>query len=265
VKKHKNFLYLLGLALLLPNLAFNKKAQKVNKAGNKNRCFSLGESLHYRVHYGIINAAKITLRVHDEMVKVGGTETYKITADGKTIGGFYYLYKVKDHFESYLNPSNLLPMKYYKKVRENKYRSEDLVRYDHQKKMAYGKKENTPISAAVQDVVSALYYARNIDFSEAKIGQSYPVDIYLDQQLYQLGFTYLGKEILDSDMGKIACLKMRPQVVKDEIFESEDALTFWLSDDQNKVPIRVRAKIWVGSFKIDLSKAEKLRYPLARL
>lgn len=239
--------------------------QNKTKEFDKNKSFALGERLEFRVHYGLINAARITLQVHKDLVKIKGKESYKITADGKTLGGFYYLYKVKDHFESYLNPETLLPLKYYKKVRENKYRSEDLVFYDHAKGVAHGQKEKTAIPAQVQDVVSALYYARNLDFSKAKIGQNFPIDIYLDQKVYKLGFTYLGKETLQSDIGKIRCLKMRPQVVKDEIFESEDALTFWVSDDENKIPIRVKAKIWVGSFKIDLTKAENLRHPLNKL
>ena len=87
------------------------------------------------------------------------------------------------------------------------------------------------------------YYARTIDFSNAYIGKTYPLDIYLDQKIYNLKFKYLGIETIKSDFGKVRCIKLRPQLVVDRVFKDEDDMTIWVSDDKNRLPIRVKTDI----------------------
>jgi hypothetical protein len=138
-----------------------------------------------------------------------------------------------------------------------------LVYYDHEKKYLTGKQKSMDMPAYVQDVVSGTFYARTIDYENADIGQLFPIDIYLDQEIYNLQFKYLGKEIIKTDLGKIECYKLRPQLVVDRVFKDEDDMTIWVSADANKIPVRVEAAIYVGSVKVDITKAEGLKNPFS--
>lgn len=228
---------------------------------HSNQSFTYGEELNYRVHYGWISAATINIKVDDKPVKIDGRSTYHVTAKGKTNSSFDWAYKVRDHFESFIDSQSLAPLKYFKSVQEDSYKDLDLVYYDHANKYLRGKKKNMDMPVYVQDIVSSLFYARNLNFASAQPGQTFPIDIYLDQEIYNLKFKYLGKETISTDMGKIRCIKLRPQLVVDRVFKDEDDMTVWVSDDANHLPVRVQTDIFVGSLKVDLVNYKNLRNP----
>lgn len=250
---------LLILLLVLTSAYTNEGMERQELRTTSNEAFMHGEQLKYRVHYGWINAASVSIKVADKPVTVNGRETYKISAYGRTYRTFDWAFKVRDHFVSFLDKKSIAPIKYYKNVQEDNYRDEDLVFYDHAKKHMTGQQKSMDMPAYVQDVVSGIFYARTIDYENTVIGTSFPIDIYLDQEIYNLQFEYLGKETIKSDLGKVVCYKLRPQLVVDRVFKDEDDMTIWISADANKVPIRVEASIYVGSVKIDITKATGLK------
>jgi len=241
----------------------DKEIEAINQLHrfHANNAFTYGEELNYRVHYGIINAAKITLKVDDKVVEVNGHETYHLIADGKTLSSFDWMFKVRDHFESYMDMEFMAPVKFFKSVKEDSYTDVDLVFFDHDRKRIKGKKKNMDCPAYVQDVIGAIYYARSIDYNNATKNQKFPVDVYLDQEIYNLEFKYMGKETIKSDIGKVRCIKVKPKAVADRVFKDDDSITIWVSDDENKIPIRVEASLAVGSIKVDLTSYSGLRNP----
>jgi hypothetical protein len=249
---------LLGL-LMIGSAYTSEKHHQDGLRTTTNSAFTYGEELKYRVHYGWINAAGITIKVDNKPTLINTRETYKISAYGKTYKSFDWAFKVRDNFISYVDKESIAPLKYYKNVQEDNYRDEDLVYYDHEKKYMTGKQKSMDMPAYVQDVVSGLFYARTIDFASASNGQSFPINIYLDQEIYDLKFKYIGKETIKTDLGKIECYKLRPQLVVDRVFKDEDDMTIWISADENKIPVRVEAKIYVGSVKVDITKATGLK------
>jgi len=230
-----------------------------------NEAFSYNEKLSYRVHYGFINAAKIKMQVGSKPLTVNGRKTYYIKAEGKTLSTFDWMFKVRDKFETYLDQDALIPQKFIKAVQEDNYKDHDLVYFKHAKKSLYSSKVkgNMKMPQYTQDVISALYYARNIDFASAKVGQQYPISIYLDKEIYNLKFKYAGKETIKTDVGKVKCIKLVPTLVVDRVFKNEDDMTVWITDDKNKIPVRVKAKIAVGSLKVDLTSYSNLRNPFS--
>jgi hypothetical protein len=224
-----------------------------------NNAFTFGEELNYRVHYGIINAAKISLKVDKDPVTINGRETYHLIADGKTLSTFDWMFRVRDRFESYMDQEFIAPIKYFKSVKEDSYSDVDLVFFDHDTKRIKGKKKNMDCPAYVQDIIGAAYYARTIDYSTAKKGQAFPIDIYLDQEIYNLEYKYMGKEYVKSDVGKIKCIKIKPKAVADRVFKDSNAITLWISDDENKIPVRVEASLAVGTLSVDLTSYKGLR------
>lgn len=248
-----------------------KTSQTDDNTGNyiyrqiENTAFQEGEKLNFRVHYGIINAATIQMEVadanqgFDRPEELKGREAYHVIVQGSKIKAFDWAFKVRDRFDSWIDEDALAPLKYSKSVLENNYTDQDLVYYRHISGKLNGKKGNLDIPSYTQDIASALYFARNIDFKSAKKGDVFPIDVYLDNQIYNLNFKYEGVETIKSDIGKVKCYKLKPRLVVDRVFKGEDDMTVWISADENKIPIRVQSEIQVGSLKVDLTSYSGLR------
>jgi hypothetical protein len=221
--------------------------------------FTHGEKLEFRVHYGLINAANIVLEVTPTAVEKQERNCYNIKAEGKTLKSFDWAFKVRDKFETFVDKEWLAPVTYTKSVQEDNYLDNDLVNFKHNKKKLYGVKGVLDMPEYTHDVISAIYYVRNLDFSKSKVGDKFPLDVYLDNQIYNLGFKYDGKETLDTDIGKVKCIKLVPTLVVDRVFKDKDDMTVWVSDDDNHIPVRVKAKIMVGSIKVDITKYSGLK------
>lgn len=224
-----------------------------------NNAFTFNEKLAYRVHYGVINAATVDLVVGAALVDKNERKCFNIKADGKTLKSFDWAYKVRDKFETFVDNEAIAPLNYTKSVQEDKYTDHDLVNFRHNKKKLYGVKGVLDMPVYTHDIISALYYVRNLDFSKAKVGDKYPIDVYLDNKIYNLGFKYAGKETITTDIGKVKCIKFIPILVVDRVFKDQDDMTVWVSDDDNKIPVRVKAKIMVGSVKVDITSYSGLK------
>ncbi len=229
----------------------------------ENKAFELGEKLYYRVHYGIINAAKISIKIDDSYASYKEKEAYHIAINGYTLRAFDWMFKVRDKFDSYVDKGSLAPLKYTKVVRENKYKDVDYAVFVPELSQIYTQKAKDGKIATKKgytyDIASALLYVRNLDFSNAKNGNTFPINIYLDNTIYELSFKYAGKETIKSDVGKVKCIKLIPKLVVDRVFGDEEAMTVWVSDDENRIPIRVKADLKVGSIKVDLTSHSGLK------
>ena len=224
-----------------------------------NNAFTNNEKLEFRVHYGVINAASIVFEVGPALVQKYDRKCFNVKAEGKTLKSFDWAYKVRDRFETYIDAEAMAPISYNKSVQEDKYTDNDLVTFKHNTKKLFGVKGVLDMPVYTHDVISSIYYVRNIDFSKSKVGDKFPLDVYLDNKIYNLGFKYAGKETISTDIGKVKCIKLVPTLIVDRVFKDQDDMTVWISDDDNKIPIRVKAKIMVGSIKLDLTSYSGLK------
>lgn len=238
----------------------NEKKYAITKRDNT--AFTYGERLKYKVYYGIINGGTAEFEIEPKPVKVNGRDTYHIKIYGKSTGMVDVMFKVKDQFESYMDEEALVPWKATKNVREGNYKSLDLVLFDHESGIANSnQKGKIEIAERTQDIASAIYYARSTDMTNAKPGDVFPVNFYLDGKNYSLRFKFVGREVVKTDLGTFRTLKVKPQLLEGRVFKDSEALTLWVTDDENKVPVRAESEIFVGSIKMDLSSFEGLRNP----
>ena len=112
----------------------------------------------------------------------------------------------------------------------------------------------------MQDIISAFYYLRCIDFSKQKVGAYFPVTAYMDDSLFPLGVQYTGTAVIDLDIGKINCYVFKPKLIKGRIFKDQDDMTLFVSKDKNQIPVRVQSAILVGTVKADLISYSGLKY-----
>jgi len=242
--------FILLLLLLITSLQVSAQADTLRYISNK--AFKTGEVLDYRIHYGLIDAGEARLHIKENMHVIHGRKAFHVVGTGRTLGAFDWFFKVRDRYESYIDKDALIPWIFIRRINEGGYVKNQDVTFDHFNKTATSNKLTIPVPENVQDLVSAFYYARNLDFSSAAPGQTFPISAYLDDQVFQMNIKYIGKETIKTKLGTFNCIKFRPMLLQGRVFKEEEDMTVWISDDQNKIVIRAQANILVGSIKMDL-------------
>ena len=231
----------------------------------KEPVFQAGEVLQYKLKYGFITAAEGTLKVLNSDLKFDNKPTYKLVVDARTSGTFDIFYKIRDHYDSYINKVSLLPYFYQEDVKEAKYKRADKARfYQDTKKVVSNKGTFTTPTDQTFDLVSAYYFARSLDITKLKIGELFKLNYYLGKSIHQLEIKYVGKEIVKSSIGNIRCLKFSPSIEPGRIFRKDSSLYLWITDDGNRVPVKAQVEIIVGAVTMEIKSATGLKYPLAK-
>ncbi|MES2679791.1 MAG: DUF3108 domain-containing protein [Bacteroidota bacterium] len=275
------FIGFTGLALTLLSIIYAANAQTTKSQtlqqmvettstetlpSTPNTAFKEGEILTYRLHYGLLNAGNVVLEVKPDIIAVGARKVYHIVGTGYTTGSADWFYKVRDRYETYMDKDALLPWMFVRRVDEGGYKfSQDYAFNHYLKKVDIGNNEKFDVPAGIQDMVSAFYSARNMDLSNAKPGDLYSITCFVDKEIWPLKIKFIGREEIETDIGKYRCLRFRPVVQKGRVFKNEDDLNVWISDDKNHVPMRVKANIIIGSVKMDITGAKNLANSSSKL
>ncbi len=253
---------LLGLSFIQFSFAPELPGEDLRKV--ENNAFKVGEYLKYRIHYGIIDAgiAELTIK---EVVSRNGRPTYHMVGTGRTVGMAEWFFKTRDRYETFVDQESVLPWEFIRDVNEGGYIIKRHLIFDHFQHSVKdleqgGKRYELPDMA--QDMLSSFYYARTFDQSKLKIGDQLPITMFLDHEEFPFFLRYTGKETLKTKWGKITCLKLNPVVQEGRVFKDEETMTLWVSDDANKVPIRLQTDLRIGSIKMDLEKYSGLIRPL---
>ena len=231
-----------------------------------NTAFKEGEVLTYRLHYGIMDAGIAILEVKPNIMEVSGRKVYHVVGNGFSKGTFDWFFKVRDRYETFIDKDAMVPWMFVRRIDEGGFKaSQDYVFNHYTKKVDVGGGEKYDVPSGIQDMLSAFYAARNLDFSNAKEGDVFTVNSFVDKELWPLKVRYVGKEVIDTEIGKYRCLKFRPIVQKGRIFKSEEDLSVWITDDKNHIPVAAQAKILVGSIKLDITGASGLANEAAKM
>lgn len=231
-----------------------------------NHAYQTGEWFKFRIHYGWFNASSATLQVNDEMLD--GKEVYHVVGQGKSTGLLDLFFTVNDNYETFIVKETELPQKFIRNIDEGGHTKNKVIIFNQQAQEAtvrdrkHNETEKFTTKPQVQDMLSVFYFLRNkIDREQLKKGDQILVNMFFDDKNYKFKTVFLGHERVKSKFGKIKCLKFRPYVQAGRVFKEEESLTFWVSDDENKVPVKIKADLAVGSLEADLSAFKGLKHP----
>lgn len=233
-----------------------------------NTAFGLGESLEYRVHYGAVTAGIAKLSVSKDPVTVKGRECFHMVGQGISSKTFSLFFKVNDRYETYVDMESLAPLKYKRKIEEGSFRTYTEVKFDqwenkaYERRSGYNHTDTYEVPPYIQDVMSAFYYARTQDYSKAEAGDLTHFENFIDRAVHDLDVEFLGREVIEVGGIKYKTVKLKPLVKEGGIFTHEGDMFLWISDDENRIPIRIEAGLVIGSVQVDLKKAKNLRHPL---
>lgn len=236
----------------------------------ENNTFQGGEEITYKLFYNWnfvwLAAGEVTFRVRE----VGSQ--YHLSAVGRTYSSYEWFYRVRDYYDTYVDKETLLPYISIRNIHEGGYRLYDKVTFDRKRRVAVGLRGKTrdqatvteyPIDRCIHDMLSIVYYARNIDFDQMRPGQQFPIKIFLDKETYPLKVKYLGKEERTKvkKQGRFQTHVFSPEVIAGEVFKEDDQMKVWVSADRNRVPLLIESPVSVGSVKAVLKSYKGLKYP----
>ncbi|MDP9229258.1 MAG: DUF3108 domain-containing protein, partial [Bacteroidota bacterium] len=222
--------------------------------GIKNTTFQVDEKVTFTVYYSVaglyVNAG--TAIFSSTLEKINNRSVYHVVGDGKSNPSYDWIYKVRDKYETFIDTATLQPLKFVRNVNEGGYKKYENITFNRTANTAVTTNGVFKVPNCVQDVLSAIYYSRNIDFNKYKEGDKINFSMFLDNEVFSMYIRYLGKETVKTKYGKFRAIKFKPLLIKGTIFEGGEKMTVWVSDDANHIPVRVESPISVGSVKIDM-------------
>ena len=237
-----------------------------NTFAQNQSAFDVGEWFKFRIHYGMITAGYATLAVKE--ADKNNKKVFYAVGHGYTAGMAKTFFKVEDHYQSFIDKTTSKPYQFLRKIDEGGYtkNQEGFFNQDSNSVLVKDYKNNTvktfKVSENVQDIVSAFYYLRNYpNIDKLKVGESIMIDMFFDDEITQFKLKFIGRETIKSNFGKVKTMVFRPLVQSGRVFKEEESLTVWISDDENKIPLRIKASLAVGSLKADLENFKGLKNP----
>lgn len=234
----------------------------------ENNAFKAGEYVEYRVHYGAVTAGIAKMEVREKPVTINGRECYHMVGQGISSKTFSLFYRVNDRYETFVDRETLVPHKFKRKIEEGSFKHYSEVRFDRENNKAYERQSNKEhtasydVPSSIQDVMSAFYFARTQDYTDAKPGDIYKFQNFIDRKVFDLEVKFLGLEVIEIGNIKYRTVKLEPLVREGGLFQHEGSLILWISDDENRIPIRIESGLVIGSIQVDFKKARNLKHPL---
>ena len=233
--------------------------------GIRNHAFQNGEYLSFTVFYSVmglyVNAGNASFNLTQD--HLNDKPVFHVVGLGNSNSSYDWIFKVRDRYETYFDTATLQPYKFIRNVDEGGYKTIENVNFNQEANTAITLNGTYKVPGCIQDVMSAIYYARNIDFNQYKPDDKIPFDMFLDNEIYHLYIRYLGKEKIKTRFGTFNAIKFRPLLVKGTIFAGGEKMSVWVSDDPNHIPVRIESPIVVGTIKVDMMDFKNLRYPLS--
>jgi len=240
----------------------------------QNFSFQAGEEARYRISYNWFvwwtDVGEMWFSVKES--SVSDIPCLHLLAVGATYKSWDWFFKVRDRYESWVYPESLKPIVFSRDVYEGGYTFKHHYVFNHRKGIAYMqtqnsdkpvKKDTIAIPDCTFDIVSILYYVRNIDFSRYRINDTIPVTILLDNEIYNIYFRYLGTEKKKiKSMGETDCMKFSAMLIQGSIFKGGEKMFLWVTNDKNHIPVYIESPIIVGSVRGTLIDIKGNRYPL---
>ncbi len=257
IRKQKNLKMKKYLVILALIASFSINAQK-------NSSYEVGEWFKFRIHYGLVTAGYATLEVKEAVRD--NKKVFHTVGMGRTTGITKMFFNVKDDYQSFIDKDSSQPYQFLRKIDEGGYTKNEEGFFNQNKntvliKNNEDKTEKTfSVTENVQDILSSFYYLRNHpNVDKLKIGESIPIDMFFDNEIVKFKLKFVGRETISTKFGNVKAMIFRPLVQSGRVFKEEESVTVWVTDDENKMPLRIKASLAIGSLKADLDAYKGLK------
>ncbi|MFC2135745.1 DUF3108 domain-containing protein [Bacteroidota bacterium] len=248
--------YIIAIVFLMTAININGQTKQFRSL--ENNAFDVGEKLIFDVNYGFVTAGIAEMSI-PKITKMSGREVYHINFTVNSVPAFDPFYKVRDRYITYMDVEGLFPWRFEQHLREGNYKRDFSAYFDQRRGVAKTSEGSYEIPQFVHDIVSAFYFARTYDFAGLNPGDLFRLENFYKDKVHPLDVVYHGKETISVNAGKFECIIIEPLVKEGGLFKHDGDIIIWLSDDELKVPVKVRTKIFIGSVDAELTSYEGLK------
>lgn len=223
-----------------------------------NRAYTVGERLTFAVQYGNITAGYAVLSI-PQVVEISGRPAFHVVAEARTHPFFETFFKVRDRIESFIDVDYGFPWRYEKHLREGGYSADAFYLFDQRRGLILepDKGKEAPMPIGSQDVMSCFYWFRTLPLD---VGDSAVIPVTADDmKSYELKVDVLRKERVRTLAGEFDAIVVQPHLKFQGVFQQRGEVFVWITDDERRIPVRVRSKIVIGNININLQDAEWVR------
>ena len=236
---------------------------------SQNNAIAAGEKLVYTASYnmsGILNdIAQVNMETSE--VKTSSATLLRLKCTAATYSKWDNFFKIRDLYESYVNPNNLTPYLYTRDINEGTYYKYMKYTFSHktktvktlQKKKNNQEEKTVSIGSNTKDIVSTIYSIRLIDYKNLTVGSKKTFTILFDREEVKAQITYLGKETINTAIGKKECYKIAIGSSEPNVLQGKDSNLIWLTADANKIMVYGKFKIPVGNGELKIKSATGLK------
>lgn len=239
----------------------------------RNESFARGEVLHFKMTYGIFTVGKGSARIHPDYFRLNRRDCYKVDVYAKTVGMVDWVADVNDQWGAYIDTAALVPHMFYRRIREGRYKKDEQTYFDHEERKIRVKvadkktgKFKKPVEydapPHVRDMIGGFLYLRTMDLTEMQINDTIVVRGFFEDEFYAMHIVYKGKKAIKTRIGKVRTLVFKPVMPKNKLFDGENSITAYFSDDKNRIPVKIDAEMFIGSAGVELTDYTGLRNPL---
>ncbi len=270
--KYWNILWVYTIIFFIGGNSYDKGLimNDYNECKIENSAFQGGEKLVFKAYYnwGFIwipaGEATFLIQEHEDFLD--------ISVEGKSYKAYDGFFKLRDKFYTRLDKYTMLPIYFERRVHEGDHKKYERIEFDQINHTAIsysGKTQNEvernehSFDTCMHDILSLMYFLRNIDAKSHQVGSKISSSIFFDQELFPLDVRYMGEEKKKiKGQGYFNTLKITPDVISGHVFKDGDQMNIWVSDDQNKIPLLVETPLRVGSLKAVIMSYSGIRNPL---
>lgn len=268
--RKRNYIYVILFIVLSAFQSSNSETEYIQV---NNESFDVGEEVEYKMNFGVFTVGKGKMKIHPTIHNVNYRGCYRIDIWGKTSGMVDWLARVDDNWGAYVDSAALVPHIEYRILKEGNYRRNEIVKFDHatdnievklvdkntgefKEPMYYAAPDN------VRSILSGLLYMRNMSLDTVNVGDTLTISGFFEDSFYDLDIIYDGKGNIKTKAGNFNAIKLVPIVPDNKIFNGENSITAWFSDDKNRIPLKVEADMFIGSAGVELISFKGLRNPV---
>ena len=242
----------------------------VSQIDQKVNFYKRAEEFRYKVKYGFMSGGEVTVKTDTGLTAYNTIPCYKVNMRVRAKGAVDMFTTFDDEFVSYIDTTSLLPQRFTRNLKEAKYRKIEETLFDRVASKANVNNQTDPknivrytyqISPFIHDVISSYFVFRNLPFETMQIGDTTYMDIFLDDRSHNIKVVLKGKETISTENKKLSCWIVAPYLNGSGNFEGKEApVLAWISDDERRVPVKVKANLDFGGVVLDLSYYKAYKY-----
>ena len=214
--------------------------------------FTIEETLIYDLNFRGFNAGESILSIKKDTTKIG--INYHLTSIVKTNKFLDRIYKIRDRIDVLLNDEDYSIVKVIKKLNQGGKKTNFNSIVNHEKLTASSNNKTITIPGKVLDPLGAIYYLRDLDI---KIGDTFEFTTYDNDKLRDIMIIAKNIETVYTDIGNFECIVLSPQSKDGKLLKNKGTMKLWLSNDQQKFPIKIENRTNIGKMIMKLKNINR--------